>query len=293
VIQKLVGFVFPLLLSSTHLKLAQNNINTQNRDYEVIEATTGKKTDNIESYAEDEVIQTHTAAVSAIKKALANEGIDTSKVRVLLYYAGLTVGDSQPHRMWQAKPHPDTITSPWLDLTKTVTTSGETRITIRIDATDARLLSDLYSKPEDISNTRGFLSIPTIKNSCFRKIIFEYQKAVSETLGLDAKWVANKTRKNYSCAPEKLREPLLSLFQSSEQKISHMSMIFGLFDRSVYDQLFLYCQDAAEEYYSELYPRLAVRGLQIIESVDSKSNPKPKWWTEIIDQIEPIQECQR
>ena len=71
-IQKLL-FVFavPLLLSSNYSKLSQNKINTQNKDYEVIEATTGKKTDNIEYYAEEPMIETHIVAVSAIKKALA------------------------------------------------------------------------------------------------------------------------------------------------------------------------------------------------------------------------------
>jgi hypothetical protein len=66
-------------------------------------------------------------------------------------------------------------------------------------------------------------------------------------------------------------------------------MIFGLFDHSVHSQLFLYCQDEVKKYYSELYPRLAVRGLQILES---ESNPEPNWWTNVVDQIKPIQECQ-
>jgi hypothetical protein len=289
VIQKLLSIaMLPLLLTSNDLKFAEQDLQNNRDYYEVINATTGEKIED-KLYTEDRLIETHITAVSAIKKALANEGIDPSKVRILLYYDSLTVGDSSLPRMWQTKPHPDTITSPWLDLTKTVTNSGETTITVRIDVTAARLLKDLYSKPEDKSNEGSFLSIPTMKESCFRKIIFEYQKAASETLGLDAKWVANKTRKNYSCAPKKLREPLLSLFQSSKQEISHISMIFGLFDRSVHSQLFLYCQDEVKKYYSELYPRLAVRGLQILES---ESNPEPNWWTNVVDQIKPIQECQ-
>ena len=68
-----------------------------------------------------------------------------------------------------------------------------------------------------------------------------------------------------------------------------MGMVLSPFYFNVFDQLNRYCQDVAKEYYSELYPRLAVKGLQILER---QSNPELMWWAEIIDQIEPIQECQ-
>lgn len=286
-IQKLAVFMFPLLLGSTNLELAQNNINTRNRDYEVIEATTGKKTDNIESYAEDRVIETHITAVSAIKKALANEGIDPAIVRVLLYYDSLFIDDSLPSRMWQTQPHPDTISSPWLDLTRTVTNSGETRIIIRIDATSSRLLSDLYSESADKSNISGFLEIPAIRQSCFSKIMDAHTTAFIKIVYQRQEGsVFDEVGKSYNCAPKKLREPLISLMRES-----HGFGFGGLpVSYNSLRNLNYYCQDEAEQYYSQLYPRLAIRGLQILES---KLNSEPKWWTEIIDQIEPIQECQR
>ena len=217
-IQKLLTiFMFPLLLASTQLKLTEEDIQNNRDYYEVIQATMGEKEER-SLYAEDRVIETHITAVSAIKKALANEGVDPSKIRVLLYYDGLTIKDDSPARKWQAKPHPNTITSPWLDLTKTLTTSGETRITIRIDATSARLLSDLFAKPEDKYSVSDFLEIPSIKESCFNKIFSKYETAASRifnTPGIlrsrDTTSVVSEVRKNYGCVPEDLREPLLSL----------------------------------------------------------------------------------
>jgi hypothetical protein len=259
----------------------------------VINATTGEKIEE-KLYTEERLIETHITAVSAIKKALANEGVAPSTVKVLLYYDGLAIKDSLLPRIWQNEPHRDTITSPWLDLTKTVTNSGETRITIRIDATAARLMSDLYSKPEDKFNASGFLSIPSIKFSCLEKIIHKYELPILILFGRvppvtqDAKEARNESRKSFDCAPEELREPLMSLIKSSDH--SGILLAFGGLSFTVPSQLFVHCQDEAEKYYSELYPQIAVRGLQIPES---ESNPESGWWTEIIDQIEPIQKCQR
>jgi hypothetical protein len=302
VIQKLLSIsMFPLLLASTQLKLTEGDLQNNRDYYEVINATTGEKIEEKLYTKEERLIETHIAVVSAIKKALANQGVAASTVKVLLYYEGLAIKDSWPPRMWQNKPHPDTITSPWLDLTKTVTNSGETRITIRIDATAARLMSDLYSQPEDKSNASGFLSIPSIKSSCFDKIIYKYELAILTFLGRippvtqdpkepwqDAKEARNESRKSFDCAPEELREPLMSLIKSSAH--SGIGLAFGGLDFTVPSQLFDDCQDEAEKYYSELYPQIVVRGLQILES---ELNSEPGWWTEIIDQIEPIQKCQR
>ena len=272
--------IFPLLLALTQLKLSQNNINTQNRDYEVIEATTGKKTDNIEYYAEDPVIETHRAAVSAIKKALANEGIDTSKVRIMLYYDPIAIRDDSPPRIWNSKSHPNTVSSPWLDLTKTVTTSGETRITIRIDATSSRVINDLFSKFENKRNASEFLKIPSIRESCFKWISDQYPtvRLKSEILK------TNNLTQIFNCAPEEIRESLLLLFKSSNQSTT------GSFTFNAINQLNYSCQDVARQYYSELYPRLAIQGLQ---NLKSEFKSEFKWWTEIINQIEPIQKCQR
>lgn len=296
-IQKLLSIaMLPLLQASNDLKLTEQNIQNNRDYYEVINATTGEKIEQRRLYyARDRVIQSHIAEVSAIKKALANEGIDPSAVEVLLYFDGLTTDDSFLPRTWKEKPHLDTITSPWLDLTTTITTSKETRITIRIDATAARLLKDLYSKPEDKSNEGSFLSIPTIKESCYSNVFNKYLIAFQKSLGRrvppinqDAKGAHKEFLKSSDCAPEKLREPLISLINSSDK--SGIGMSFGIFHSDIYAQLFVHCQDEAEKYYSELYPRLAVQGLQTLES---ESSPKLKWWTEVIDEIEPIKECKR
>lgn len=273
--------VFPFLVGSNHLQLIEEDIQNNRDYYEVINATTG---DEIEKrlYTEDRVIEAHITAVLAIKKALINKGIDPSSIRVLLYYDGLTIADDSPPRLWHNKSHPDTISSPWLDLTRTGTTNGETKLTVRIDATAARLLIDLYSEPEDQSQIDGFLAIPSVKESCHFKVSNQYEK-----YGLDKKLAADKVRKIYDCVPEKLREPLLSLFQSSGLAIFDNSSFFPW---SVHNQLFLHCQDEVEQYYSKLYPHLAIRGLKILED---EFNPQPQWWSKIVNRIKPIQECQR
>lgn len=293
-IQKLLSIaMLPLLLASNDLKMTEQDLQNNRDYYEFINATTGEKIED-KLYTEDRIVETHIKVVSAIKQALVNEDIDLSNVRILLYYDGLTESDSQAPRMWQAKPHPDTITSPWLDLTRTVTNSGETRVTIRIDATAARLLKDLYSKPKDKFNEDSFLSTPTIKESCYFKVIYKYEISFLKAFGRpvppinqDAKGAHEEFLKSSDCAPEKLREPLISLIKSSSK--TNIGMAFAGMDFNVYDQLFVYCQDEAEKYYSGLYPRLIVRGLQILES---KSSSKPNWWTEVIDEIEPIKECE-
>lgn len=273
-IQNLITIAtFPLLLSITQLNLSQNNINTQNKDYEIIEATTGKNTDNLEYYAEDPVIETHQAAVSAIKKALANEGIDTSKVRIMLYYDPIAIRDDSPPRIWNSKSHPNTVTSPWLDLTKTVTASGETKITIRIDATAARVISDLFSEPEEKDDVGGFLSIPSITESCLFWMTARYTEARFEG-GLDPA--------SLYCASKQIRKPLLSLFRLAKPSA-------GSLNEPVIFEFGYYCQDAAREYYSKLYPRLAVKALQIL---DNQSVYQSKWWKEVIEKIKPIQECE-
>lgn len=286
-IQKLLAvFIFPLLFASTPIKLTKENIRNNRDYYEVIGATTGEKIDE-KLYASQRVIETHITSVSAIRKALADEGIEPASVRVLLYYDGLTIDDSLPPRMWQNKPHPNTIFSPWLDLTRTVTTSGETRITIRIDATTARLMSDLYYKPENKSNNDGLLSIPTIKQSCFSIINDKHGVASRAVIGpiitlpptQEVQDKFQEFNQSFECVPEELKEPLRSLFKSS-------GFFMGYFI-GPHDRLFN-CQDEAKEYYSELYPQLAVRGLRILES---KLDRHPKWWTKIINRVEPIKKC--
>lgn len=272
-IQKLLIIsMFPLLLNSSNLKLAQNDINSLNKDYEVIQATTGEK-ESPRFYAEDPVVETHIQTVSAIKKALADRGIDPDRVRVLLYYDPIAIRDDSPPRIWNSKPHPNTITSPWLDMTKTVTTSGETRITIRIDATAARVISDLFSKPEERDNVSSFLSIPTLTESCLFWMTEQYTKARFE---------GGLIPDSLYCAPEDLRKPLLSLFKSAKPSTGSLA-------EPVIFEFSYYCQNSARKYYSQLYPSLAIRGLKILES---ESNLDSKWWQNIIAHVQPIQECE-
>lgn len=270
--------VFPFLLGSSHWELTQNNINTKDRDYEVIEATTGKK-ETSQFYAEDPVIETHIATTSAIRKALANEGIDSSQITILLYYDPLAIRDNLPPRMWNSKSHTNTITSPWLDLTKIVTTSGKEKITIRIDATAARMIRDLYFNSEKLENAPGFLSIPSLRESCFLWIADTYRTVKLKSGLLELEQVP----KSFDCVPKKQREPLLFLFESSHQDLGSVA-------QPVIDQLNYYCQNTAREYYSKVYPSLALKGLQVLES---NSEPKSKWWAEIFEPAKQTEKCQR
>ena len=83
--------------------------------------------------------------------------------------------------------------------------------------------------------------------------------------------------------PEESREPLLFLFESSHPGL-------GSYAQPVIDQLNYYCQNIAGKYYSELYPNLAIKALQIL---GSESKSKSKWWTEIVKPVEQTEECQK
>ena len=266
--------VFPFILGSNYENLTvedREKINNNRGYYEVIEATTGKK-EQSQYYAGDFEIKTHIETISALKKALADEGIDLSKVRIELYYDPIAIRDELPPRIWNFKPHRNTISSPWLDVTKTITTTGETRVTIRIDATAARLIDDLFSEPEHKDNTGGFLQISSITENCLSKAIAQYEEAIFKG-GLNTD--------SLNCVDKQLREPLISLFKSAKPGASSL-------DEPTRFELEYYCQDAASKYYRELYPRLAVEGLKILEG-DSKRNSK--WWKEVVNTVKPIQEC--
>ena len=63
----------------------------------------------------------------------------------------------------------------------------------------------------------------------------------------------------------------------------------GSLAEPVISEFSYYCQNSARKYYSQLYPSLAIRGLKILES---ESKPDSKWWRKIIEQVQPIQECE-
>ena len=275
--QLFIFILLPLLLGANHSELTEKDIQNNKNFYEVINATTGEK-ETSQFYAEDEVVKTHGITVSALRKALDRKGFDASQVRILLYYDPIAVRDDLLPRMWNSKSHPNTITSPWLDVTKIKTTSGKTKITIRIDATSARVVNDLFSKLEKQNDVGGFLSISPIRESCFLWIGDTYSNEKLNNGTLELKQVP----RSFDCVLEELREPLLFLFE-----LSHTGL--GSLVELVIVQLNNYCQDTARQYYSELYPSLALRALQILEN---KSKPKPKWWIEIFKPVEQTEECQ-
>ena len=246
--------------------------------YKVINATTLTE-HTVGAYTGRLNEQTHLVTTSAIKEALVKQGVDPSAIKILLYFDYVSISDDLPPRKWDYKSKPNTISSPWLELTKTITDLGEEKIVIRVDATYARLIYDLFSKPPLIrANSDSFLEIPSLRDNCLVEAIRSYPPVRLNSPSL----TLQEFRDSFDCVPEQLREPLLSLFKSSEQDF------IGSFEFPVFRELEYHCQGTARKYYRELYPHLAVRALQIIES-DSK--PKPKRWTEIVKDIEPVQKC--
>ena len=247
-------------------------------NYKVINATTLTE-HTVGAYTGRLNEQTHLITTSAIKEALIEEGVDASAIEILLYFDYISISDDLPPRKWDSKSKPNTVSSPWLELTQTVTDLGKEKIVIRIDATYARLIYDLFSKPSLYKlDSNGFLEIPSIRSSCLGQAIRSYPPVRLNSPSL----TLHEFRDSFDCVPEQLREPLLSLFKSSEQDF------IGSFEFPVFRELEYHCQGVAREYYSELYPRLAVRALHILSS---ESKPELKWWTEIAKDIEPIQEC--
>lgn len=272
--QLLTISILPILLSSNLTQLTIEDIEKIKNYpdyYEVIGATSGENITS-EWYAEDTVIKTHIILVSAIEEALANQGIDPTKIRVLIYYDPIAIRDDLPPRIWNSQPHPNTVSSPWLDLTKTTNISGEELITIRIDATAARVISDLFSESKNKDNTAGFLEIPSVKQSCLLLTTGQYTEAIFE---------GGLTPNELFCSPKELRKPLISLFKSAKTSTG------SLYEPIVFE-LAYYCQNAVREYYGELHPQLAVKAMQIF---DSRAEYDFQWWKEVIKEVEPIQEC--
>ena len=142
-----------------------------------------------------------------------------------------------------------------------------------------RLIYDLFSEPSfNKLDSNGFLEIPSIRSSCLGQVIRSYPSVRLNSPSL----TLHEFRDSFDCVPEQLKKPLLSLFKSSEQDF------IGSFEFPVFRELEYHCQGIAREYYSELYPRLAVRALHILSS---ESKPESKWWTEIVKDIEPVPEC--
>lgn len=270
-------FSLSFLISSNNSCFGQDKM-TYSNNYEVIYAVTGKKI-GFKDYAEEPVLQTHHAIVSAVKKAFAEEGVDASAINISLYYADLFPGGNLPRKNRHSVSSKNTILSPWMKLTKTVSNSGATGIEIHFDVTHFRLVFDLFSESNDKTETNNFLEIPFVSSTCMKEMTEGYTDAVQNSEDRKVREIPDA----FSCAPESVRQPLLSLFKSSPQDFVSPFVV------NVMEELIFNCQDAARQYYSELYPRLAVKALQILES---ESNLEPMWWTKVVEQAKPIQQCQ-
>lgn len=245
--------------------------------YKVINATTLTEHTG-ETYTGELNEQTHLITTSAIKKALIAEGVDASAIEILLYYDWMFINDDVVPVKQRLQSDNNTISSPWMQLTKTVSDSGETKIVIRIDATYARLIYDLFSESGDQYNTNSFLGIPSVQQTCFKQMTESYQtiKLSSEEL------TVGKVPNSFNCAPKELRKPLLSLFKSSLQEFSEP------FLNHVAEELDSNCQNIARQYYERLYSRLAVRALNII---NNEFNSDLHWWRKIMNQTKPVEKC--
>lgn len=277
--KSLILVVFSLIISSEYLKAAQENA-TDFNSYRIINAVTGNEL-NLETYSKEvEIIKTNLTVTSEIRKTLVENGINLSKIDISLYFEGLFVSslvdDYDQEQISNQMSNDQTVSSPWMELTKTFLNSGEKKIEIKIDATDSRLMMDAFSYRGEAFTVKGFREIPDIKQTCFNKV----EKA----------YVSNKMSDGYEifeladafdCVPKPMRRPLLSLFESSDQ------VFLSTMTELVYQKLDI-CSIKVQDYYSRLYPLLALRALQILES---NSNPEPFWWMDIVKQIHPIQVC--
>ena len=278
VIKKLsLLIVFPFLLGSTCLSTDKNNTNDFN-SYQIIDIVTGEKKDPT-SYTEEEVMQTYSFITSLIMKTLAKEGVDLSTVDITLYFAWMLGLEDSPKIKWLSTKDKQTISSPWMELTKIISSTGDTAFTIRLDATYSRLIFDVFGESKYETTAGNFLGVPLVKDTCFQKIVYDYLDAVASSENL----IIRQVPKSFDCAPEILRKPLFNWFESSQLDFS------GTFLFYVLKELDVNCQDAAREFYKELYSLLAVRALEIL---DSQLEPNPIWWRDVIEEIEPIKKCQ-
>ena len=217
--------------------------------------------------------QTHLITTSAIK-----EGVDASEIEILLYFDWMFINDDITPIKQHLQSNNNTISSPWMQVTKTVSDSGEIVLLIRIDATYARLINDLFSESGDQYNKNSFLGIPSVQQTCFKQMTESYQTIKLSSEELTVSTVPN----SFNCAPEELRKPLLSLFKSSRQEFSEP------FLNHVVEELDSNCQIVARQYYKKLYSRLAVRALSIL---NNEFNSDFCWWSEIVKQTKPIEKC--
>ena len=281
-------FLLPCFIVTTS-SICFGQDNETFNSYKVIDAITYKEI-RPNLYKRYETIQTNLNAVSAIKEALLKKEIDISSINILVYYSEVFVGNNiieqaskLSREQYGSSLNQDSIleqrklSSPWIKFTKTVLKSGKTEITIEIDATYSQLIMDLFSTHNSRDENINFREISPIEQNCFYEVERAYVNAEMFSGGLSV----NELDTAFNCVQKPLRQPLLSLFKSANQ-IFLTSMVEPVVRR------LNSCQQTAEEYYSMLYPHLAVRALKILNSdLDSDRT----WWTEVVGQTEPIQKC--
>ena len=281
-------FLLPCFIALTSLpSFGQDKVIFNN--YEVVDATTSKKI-NPNLYKRYETIQINLNATSATKEALLKQEIDISSINILVYYSEIFTGNIITERAEKlAKEQYSSLlnqgfileqrklSSPWMQFTKTVFESGKSEVIIEIDATYSRLIMDLFSNHNSRDENKIFREISPIEQACF----YEIERAYVNAEMFSGSLSVNELDDAFGCVQKPLRQPLLSLFKSANQ-IFLTSMVEPVVRR------LNSCQQTVEEYYGLLYPHLAVRALEIL---NSDSDPDHTWWTEVIREIEPIQKC--
>ena len=272
---KIAMLILLFLLGTTSVGFAQSQIPDFN-SYQIVSASTGNVYE-LKAFDEEKIIQTNLEVISKVKNILIRNKIDVSKINILLYVDELST-DIKRLRTEKNSINLQVVSSPWIELAQTINNSKTTEIELKIDAGYVRLMMDLFSYQNEAITVQGFRKIPYIDSACFKKIEKAYiSNEMSD--GYEIFQLANA----FDCVPKPMRRPLLSLFESSPQ-----TDLFPITE-SVYQKLDS-CLDTAKKYYSQLYPRLILRGLQILES---KSDPESLWWIEILEQLEPINRCSK
>lgn len=274
-IKKLSIFIVLLLLLSSTCLSAEKNKKGDFNSFQIISVGTSNRYD-LEAFGEVEIIKTHLNVITNIKKVLLKNKIDVSKIDVSMYVDELATDKNIQRKKWKSVDNSDTVSSPWIEVVQGINNYGKTETELKIDAGYVRLMMDLFSYKNESIIIKDFRAIPLIDSACFHKIERAY---ISNQMfdGYEIFELADA----FKCAPKPIKRPLLSLFESSPQ-----TDLFPMTE-FVYQTLDS-CLSTASEYYTELYPRLALKGLQILKS---ESNHEPMWWVEIVEKTQPMKRC--
>ncbi len=153
--------------------------------YKIIDAVTGSEL-KFKEYAKYSTSYLYLAATAAMKKKILEKEADISKINITLYYARLYAVTDLPEEKWYPQRGERTISSPWLELTETVSVSGAREIEIHIDATESRFVMDLFSdpyprlmmdsffNPNERTIMTNFLQVDPMSQICLEEAIESY-----------------------------------------------------------------------------------------------------------------------